>query len=454
MCLSIITRLFTGSYVAFMPDEGSKNQHLGMIGRRMSQPHQPIDPFPELGTSSEEDTGTRSAASSFSSTRSNSSSRSSLTRSDTSSLKNAILYGTGASLEPESYVECQQVAMRGSPSPHHPSSTSGAKLNKPARVASFISEEPPPQSLPKAKPENVREVGKNADNGGTYVEMTPSASVKSATSATKASSSPSQSRKSLPGAPFQTSKAQSLLEPFKQPFKSKKGQKSKPAAQPLTSHQLPLSSSPQLRHAPSKPQQALFAKPASSKPQPLPFSPLPLPSTPVQQPLKPKHTPSKPLKVSLQSQSPKPHNRSPHNPSPHPHKSALHQPHSPMFELPKPPPCTLALPLPESTSTLDVMAQFGDDPYYMMEPTATEPLIAQSAEQRQSNPVTEKFDCSPLVVDLGSDSTPVASSASDGMPRALSTGSGGSGDGAQLETDRLAQDYKVGARALSFVCTV
>ena len=122
-------------YVGFMPEEALKYPAMAMIGRRMSQPHQPIDPFPELSASSEEDISRRSGASSFSSNKSSSSSRSSLAQGEENPHRTA--YGYGAGLDPDAYVECQQVSVRGGS--HQIPGIS--KLPKPARVASFISEE-------------------------------------------------------------------------------------------------------------------------------------------------------------------------------------------------------------------------------------------------------------------------------------------------------------------------
>ena len=155
-----------------MPDEVQRNPSLSMIGRRMSQPHQRIEPFPELSNSSEEETGMRSAASSFSSTRSSSSSRSSLARSDTASLKNSVLFGGGSQVDPDSYLDCQSVVVRGSPGSGPHTAHSSSIQPKSTRVRSFISDEPSETPTPKGK---TTKVGKEqrVDAIQSYVDMVP-----------------------------------------------------------------------------------------------------------------------------------------------------------------------------------------------------------------------------------------------------------------------------------------
>jgi len=149
-------------------DAGKLAQFPYSAGRRLSQSCKTVDPFPELSASSDDELVMRSNASSFSSTRSSSSSRSSLARLDQ---KTSHLYGGGgggSSMPTESYVECHQVPMRGNSGISH--LHSHPKVNKPTRVASFISEEPV-ASPTAARPKSVREEAKRNENGDFYVTM-------------------------------------------------------------------------------------------------------------------------------------------------------------------------------------------------------------------------------------------------------------------------------------------
>lgn len=158
---------------------------MGMIGRRMSQPHQNVEPFPELSASSEEDVSMRSGAGSFSSTKSSSSSRSSLARGEDNPFRTSYnMYGGG--LDPESYIECQQTPIRSGA--HH--SHNASKMPKPARVASFISEESSPTESGASISSVLTKADKNRRNktrvdkkrgtpppsapgGDSYFDMTP-----------------------------------------------------------------------------------------------------------------------------------------------------------------------------------------------------------------------------------------------------------------------------------------
>ena len=356
-----------------MPDEALKNAHLGMIGRRMSQPHTRIDPFPELSNSSEEDVGMRSAASSFSSTRSSSSSRSSLSRSDNNSLKNSFIFG-GTQLEPDSYVERQQVNMRGSGSHGHSSS----KM-KPNRVASFISEEPNETSQHRSdrkdRKSKTKKAERNVEVGSSYVEMTPTTKSGDKMSIKLVNSQP------LPQPPQMVMSQQSLP--------------SKPLTQP-TKLSVPTS-----KHvsATSIKQPTQTTKRVSS--QPSGYQKQPLPSQPNQQilPSKPQHQPKSP------SAAPQPSSKSDK-------VASVKSSHS--FELSKPPPLTCALPVPTNDTPIDTagyasMAPLAkEDPYAIMNMTGNE-----ISDEKQ------------LVVDL-SDTSTIASSEIT-LPT-VSTGTGSSGD--------------------------
>jgi len=147
----IITVLGPGDYVA-LPDQRE------ILTRRLSQPQKILaQPFPEL-TSSEEDVSHRSFPSS------KSSSRSSLAR-GVDDQRGFPGGGHGASpADSEAYVDCIQPTVRSS------------SMSKPARVASYISEEPaaPKRSSPIAvvkKP--VITLKTNLGLGDNYAEMSP-----------------------------------------------------------------------------------------------------------------------------------------------------------------------------------------------------------------------------------------------------------------------------------------
>lgn len=137
---------------------------LSTYGRRMSQPHHRVaEPFPELSASSEEDVSMRSGASSFSSSKSTSSSRSSLARED-NQRSHAHRKASGfpmQSLDAEPYVDCQQSSFK---KPHAVSLMTSSKVGKPERVTSFIAEEPMSSSKHSKKRHSHNRDGRSSDS--------------------------------------------------------------------------------------------------------------------------------------------------------------------------------------------------------------------------------------------------------------------------------------------------
>lgn len=193
----------------------------------------------------------RSGASSFSSTKSSSSSRSSLARGEDNPHRTSYLYGAG--LDPDAYVECQQVSVRGGSHQIHGVS----KLPKPARVASFISEETDPtgdqgasssQILTKAdknkrnKKRTERQVATpppNTKAADPYMEMAPKRDSRQSSPATRLATPPQIQQTRPPSATISKPKQQvvpvvTYADPYMEMYPNQTALPPKPSQLPNT----------------------------------------------------------------------------------------------------------------------------------------------------------------------------------------------------------------------------